>query len=199
MAAGAGYYDEADKTLKYLNAFKSLEPPTYDGNSDPSEAEEWLRGVTKCLNTIDAPQHLRVNFAAMMLTGEAYSWLEFAKKAEPHRTMKWEGFNTRFRNMYIPKLYRSKKAKEFASLTQEDMKVAQYAGKFVQLSRYATSLVRYECLKIQRFIDGLRPSIGSKMASSDYSFFEEAVDAALNFEFLDEDDQSTEEPDKEGK
>lgn len=195
----AGYYGEAEIKLKYLKAFKSLEPPTYDGNSDPSEAEEWLRGVTKCLNTIDVPEHLRVNFAATMLTGEAYRWLEFARTGEPSGKLRWEKFNTRFRDMYIHKFYRRKKVKEFASLTQEDMKVAQYASKFIQLSRYATSRVGIESLKIQGFIDGLRPSIGSKMASSDYSFFEEAVDHASNFEFHDEEDQSTEEPDKEGK
>ncbi|GMN59736.1 hypothetical protein TIFTF001_028832 [Ficus carica] len=65
---------DPDLMLKYLQAFRSLGPPTYAGNSDFVEAEDWLRGVTKCMDTIDAPIELRVTLAAFMLTGEADRW-----------------------------------------------------------------------------------------------------------------------------
>ncbi|GMN59734.1 hypothetical protein TIFTF001_028833 [Ficus carica] len=63
-----------DRKLKYMQAFQSLGPPTYAGNSDFVEAEDWLRRVTKCMDAIDVPVELRVTLAAFMLTGEADRW-----------------------------------------------------------------------------------------------------------------------------
>jgi predicted ribosome-associated RNA-binding protein Tma20 len=47
------------------------------------------------------------------------------------------------------------KKKEFLSLKQEGMLVAEYRDKFVELSRYATEEVAEDRKKQELFLDGL--------------------------------------------
>lgn len=52
----------------------------------------WLRGMTKCMDTIDVPIELRVTLAAFMLTGKADRWWEFAQRGHGAGSMTWEDF-----------------------------------------------------------------------------------------------------------
>ncbi|EXB29694.1 hypothetical protein L484_013468 [Morus notabilis] len=177
-----------DKIIKYVKAFKLLEPPTYAGNSDPCEAEDWLRRVTKCLEIIKVLDDLQVELATLMLTGDAERWWEFTKIGHGPTGMSWANFKHRFRNRYFPSCLERPKAKEFALITQGNMNVSQYVTKFIQLflSRYEASMVELENKKIRNLIMGLRPSIRSPMGRLKFDTFEDAVNEALKIEMRDE-------------
>lgn len=179
---------DSDRKLKYMQAFQSLGPPTYAGNSDFVEAEDWLRRVTKCMDAIDVPVKLRVTFAAFMLTGEADRWWEFTQRGREVGSMTWEDFERRFQRMYFPNNVQcSNKRTEFYNLTQGDMTVAQYVAKFIQLSRYA-HIPQTEDLKIEMFIRGLNPFIKLRMPmASEFIICEDAVNLALLAESFEED------------
>ncbi|MGV7343218.1 hypothetical protein PJI17_31460, partial [Mycobacterium kansasii] len=68
----------------------------------------------------------------------------------------WEDFLDRFNRQYFPDHIRRQRALEFEALLQGDMIVAQYAARFVALSRFAPYLVDDEGRKARRFEDGLR-------------------------------------------
>jgi hypothetical protein len=55
-------------------------------------------------------------------------------------TITWDEFTTSFRSHHIPSGVMKIK-KEFLSLKQEGMSVAEYRDKFIELSRYATEKV----------------------------------------------------------
>jgi hypothetical protein len=51
------------------------------------------------------------------------------------------------------------KKKEFLSIKQEGMSVAEYRDKFIELSRYATEEVAEDRKKQELFLDGLASSL----------------------------------------
>ncbi|KAB2627292.1 hypothetical protein D8674_020910 [Pyrus ussuriensis x Pyrus communis] len=71
------------------------------------------------------------------------------------------------------------KCEEFLRLTQGNMTVAQYESKFLQLSRHAPHLVRTDEQRAEKFLMGLRPSIGSKVAVIPHDTYLKVRAAAL--------------------
>ncbi|XP_062105092.1 uncharacterized protein LOC133816802 [Humulus lupulus] len=171
---------QSDRKLKYLREFRSLSPPTYAGNnSDPKEAENWIRRVKKCLDMIDVPSDLRVTLAAFMLTGEADRWWEFILDGREVGSIYWEEFERSFLLMYFPRTFEIDRRTEFYNLTQGSLTVSQYQAEFVRLSQY-DKLSRPNAAKYF-FVRGLKPSLAARVTGN-YSTYEEAVDKALNAE-----------------
>ena len=73
--------------------------------------------------------------------------------------MTWEKFRQLFEFKYITKAARVAKRKEFANLKQGDMSVDEYIRKFEELSRYAPHIVTTNELKVEQFVEGLKPEI----------------------------------------
>ena len=73
--------------------------------------------------------------------------------------MTWEKFRELFEVKYVTKAARVAKRKEFANLKQGDMSVDEYIRKFEELSRYAPHLVTTNELKVEQFVEGLKPEI----------------------------------------
>jgi hypothetical protein len=74
------------------------------------------------------------------------------------------------------------KKKEFLSLKQRGMSVAEYRDKFTELSRYATEEVAEDRKKQELFLDGLAGSLQYQLMSYPFPNFQQLVDAAIRLE-----------------
>ncbi|KAM1175927.1 hypothetical protein PS2_028049 [Malus domestica] len=178
-----------DQRLKFLKVFISLSPPQYAGNLDePLEGVEWLERIKQCFDVSDVPEDLKVGFATYCLIGAAHYWWEFVKRIRDVKSVTWAEFEELFLNMYFPETIRNAKNEEFIGLTQGNMTVAQYESKFLQLSQLAPRLVSTDEQRAAKFLMGLRPSIGAKVAVIQHDTYLKVRTAALlverSFEML---------------
>jgi hypothetical protein len=74
------------------------------------------------------------------------------------------------------------KKKEFLSLKQGGMSVAEYRDKFTELSRYAAKEVAEDRKKQELFLDGLAGSLHYRLMSYPFPNFQQLVDAAIRLE-----------------
>jgi hypothetical protein len=111
------------------------------------------------------------------LGGDAYT----AAHATPD-TITWDEFTTNFRSRHIPSGVMKIKKKEFLSLKQGGMSVAEYRDKFTELSCYATEEVAEDRKKQELFRDGLASSLQYQLMSYPYPNFQQLVDAAICLE-----------------
>lgn len=141
-------------------------PPPFEGQADPSAAKKWLGEMWKRFALLFCSEEQKVSLAAYMLQGEAHLWwlsmLQMQKLEDP--PMVWAIFEKVFYENFFPKALRQKKQREFTLLKQGEMTVGQYASRFVELSRFALSLVVEEEMKANKFQWGLKPFIRSKVA-----------------------------------
>jgi hypothetical protein len=72
--------------------------------------------------------------------------------------------------------------KEFLSVKQEGMSVAEYRDKFIELSRYATEEVAEDKKKQELFLDGLVGSLQYQLMSYPFPTFQQLVYAAIRLE-----------------
>lgn len=68
----------------------------------------------------------------------------------------WEVFLEVFNAEYFLDFIRQQKEAEFTELRQEKLSVAEYAGKYISLERFAPKIMMNEWKKAQSFKKGLR-------------------------------------------
>jgi hypothetical protein len=134
----------------------SHHPPVFSHAADPLEAEDWLKTVLKMLTTAQCSDREKVLYAAERLQGSADAWWDayVDAHATPDATT-WDEFATNFRNHHIPAGLMKMKMKEFLSLKQAGMLVAEFRDKFIELSCYAPEEVAHDGKKQELFLDGL--------------------------------------------
>ena len=62
------------------------------------------------------------------------------------------------------------------------MSVLEYASKFMELSHFSLAFVADERLKMNRFKDGLNPSIKERMVVCQYTSYVDLYDTEVNME-----------------
>ena len=139
--------------------FQKLKPPTFEGEADPKVAENWIRTVERMFSYGRIPNEAKVSCAAFYLRDAASYWWDTMISVHDVATMTWEKFRELFEVKYVTKAARVAKRKEFANLKQGDMSVDEYIRKFEELSRYAPHLVTTNELKVEQFVEGLKPEI----------------------------------------
>jgi hypothetical protein len=72
--------------------------------------------------------------------------------------------------------------KEFLSLKQGGMSVAEYRDKFTELSHYATEEVAEDRKKRELFLDGIAGSLQYQLMSYPFPNFQRLVDVAIRLE-----------------
>jgi hypothetical protein len=116
----------------------SHHPPVFSHAADPLEVEDWLKTVLKMLTTAQCSDREKVLYAAGRLQGSAAAWWD--AYVDAHATpdaITWDEFAANFRSHHIPAGLMKMKKKEFLSLKQAGMSVAEYRDKFIELSHYA--------------------------------------------------------------
>ena len=104
------------------------------------------------------------------------------RRYQGHAAITWAIFRKEFYDHYFPAVYQDIKLSEFFLLVQGSLTVEEYEKKFLDLSRFATSVVGDEREGCRRFEDGLRFEIRTTVTASPYNLFGEVVEAARRVE-----------------
>ena len=139
--------------------FKKLNPPMFEDALDPTAAEDWLRTLENMFHYSRVSEEEKVMCASFLLRGSAGHWWDTMKSIEDITVITWDRFKDLFRNKYFTAPVRVMKMNEFIQLRQGTMTVGEYIRKFEQLSRFATHMVNTDALKVERFLEGLRPEL----------------------------------------
>jgi len=83
---------------------------------------------------------------------------------------------------FYPISLQKAKESEFMQLQHENMSVFEYASKFMELSRFAPTIVTDERLKRNRFEAGLKPTIKQRISVRQYASYVDLYDTAVNIE-----------------
>ena len=99
--------------------------------------------------------------------------------------MPWEFFIQEFKAKYVTEMYRETKWKQFLTLKQRNLSVAEYEKAFSHLGKYASESVLTEAFRCRQFEDGLNESIKgylAPMTSLQQVNFYQFVKAAMKVE-----------------
>ena len=93
--------------------------------------------------------------------------------------MTWEQFKENFRGAHIPNSIMKLKKREFEDLKQRGTMVTQYLNQFTQLSWYANDEYMTEDKKMEKFLDGLVPSLRCQLVVHTIPDFKTLVDKTI--------------------
>jgi hypothetical protein len=129
--------------------FMSHNPPTYSHSTDPLDADDWLKTITKKLEIVQCTDREMVLYAAGRLVGC------ICNCTSNRHNITWKEFRDNFCTYHISSRVIKLKQKEFLSLRKGTMSVTEYLDKFTPLSRYALDEVNTNLKRQERFLDGL--------------------------------------------
>ena len=122
-------------------------------------------------------------YALHYFSGTATSWWKNICHTHPNGAdMTWEQFKENFRGAHIPNSIMKLKKREFEDLKQRGTTVMQYLDQFTQLARYANNEYMTECKKMEKFLDGLVPSLKCQLVVHTFPDFKTLVDKAIILE-----------------
>lgn len=175
-----GEKEEGGDIFSRMNAMK---PRYYQGKADPVEYEGWVRSMEKIFDAVQCPEKYKVNFAAYYLEGAADDWWSTVKEElRKDEKFNWDKFKEVTREQFYPSFLRRQKENEFLYLKQGKMSVAEYAEKFLELSRFAPHMVATEQAKKERFEENLNFNLLERIGASDATTFLEVYNKAANME-----------------
>jgi hypothetical protein len=152
--------------------FMSHNPPAYSHSTDPLDADDWLKTVTKKLEIVQCTNREMFLYAAGRLVGQAGDWWDAYTTAHPNRNnITWQEFRDNFRTYHIPSGVIKLKQKEFLALRQENMSATEYPDKFTHLSRYALDEVKTDLKRKERYLDGLIGLLNYQLQSHTFQDF----------------------------
>jgi hypothetical protein len=165
--------------------FMSHRLPVFTRAADPLDADDWLKTVSKMLTTAQCDDREKVLFAAGRLQGSAGAWWDayITAHATPD-AITWQEFTESLRSHHIPAGVMRLKKKEFLSLKQGGMSVAEYRDRFIELSRYAPEEVADDPKKQERFLEGLDGPLCYQLASHTFQSFQQLLDKAIVLESM---------------
>lgn len=102
----------------------------------------------------------------------------------------WKEFNEIFLEKYLLDTSHERLRKEFSRLRQVDDFVADYAQKFMSLSRFAPDIIVVETREVKRFIFGLKHSIRRYIPDRGDMSLDSVIEAAKRQEYMEEDETS---------
>jgi len=143
-----------------------------------------LIDVEEILRLAGCTEEQMVQWTAYRLAGEARNWW-VAKKVlliqelGSEEAISWQQFQKEFLQQYFPKILRDGKAREFIDLTQGNLIVAQYTGRFNELARFTPYLVANEENWVRKIEQGLNPQIHDRVVCLEIRDFVELVNKAF--------------------
>ncbi|KAJ9187048.1 hypothetical protein P3X46_002545, partial [Hevea brasiliensis] len=149
---------------------------------DPMAAENWLDRTIRVLKQLNCTPEQNLVGAVSLLQDDAYQWWDTVTSEVQLEQITWEFFLTEFRKKYISKVYLEERRREFISLRQRQLSVAEYEREFVRLSRYGREIVPTEAERCRRFEEGLNDNIKVMITALEITDFSKLVDAASKVE-----------------
>ncbi|XP_073317262.1 uncharacterized protein [Primulina huaijiensis] len=110
--------------------FRRMDHADFSGTTDPFMAEGWIRSLKVIFRYMDMADVDRVRCTIYLLKGDASLWWDGAERGVNLATLTCEDFKRVFYNKYFTTYIRSKMKREFMSLCQGDLIVAEFVQKF---------------------------------------------------------------------
>ena len=127
---------------------------------ESDKAEFWLEKLERALNEVRCPMDQKATCAVSLLQGATYDWWKLVLRnpllPDP---ITWDYFVTEFNMKYVTDDYKESKWKQFLTLRQGKLTVAEYEKEFSRLSKYASESVLMEKFRCRQFEEGLHESI----------------------------------------
>jgi hypothetical protein len=141
-----------------------IKPPTFDGEHKKDEdVETWLLDMRKYFQLHNYSSHAEGRIAIYQHKGKASMWWDQLVKVQHIKEKVLLGGNSRsILKKYLTKRYYEKKMKEFFELKLGSMTIDEYKRRFLELLKYV-SFIKYETVKIQRYLSGFPSFISEKI------------------------------------
>ncbi|KAL5563846.1 hypothetical protein UlMin_033593 [Ulmus minor] len=139
--------------------FRKQNPPTFEGSTNPLEAEEWLRSVEAMLDFMRLNDQEKISCATFMFKKNARYWWDVVKRTKNLRELTWNEFVVIFNEKYYNATVIAGKTNEFNTIQQGSLSVVEAVAKFEELARFCPILIPDENERIRRMILMFRPEI----------------------------------------
>ena len=134
-----------------LREFLRQSPPTFQGSSNPLDADRWIRRVTKVFDGLGVAEDFKVGLATYLFDGEADHWWESVKRRRDISALTWGEFDRIFQDKYFPESVRDRMKAGFLALRQGNTTVVEYERRFTELSHYVMEFISTEANRAKRF------------------------------------------------
>ena len=136
--------------------------------------------IEKFFDVIDCSEKQKASYAAFMLDKETdHQWRMTKRLLKDQGPITWRQFKEAFYKKYFPDSVMRQKMGEFVCLEQEEMTVAQYEAKFIELTLFAPQLIATEEEKTLKFQDGLKPYLKNIISILKLGIYSKIMDKAL--------------------
>ena len=127
---------------------------------ESDKAEFCLEKLERILDEVMCPVDQKATCAVSLLQGAAYDWwkLVLINPLLPN-PVTWDYFITEFNTKYVTNDYKESKWKQFLTLRQGKLIVAEYEKEFSRLSKYAPESILTGKIRCRQFEEGLHESI----------------------------------------
>ncbi|XP_073030669.1 uncharacterized protein [Primulina eburnea] len=139
--------------------FRRMNAEDFRGTTDPFVHEGWIRSLEVIFRYMDMADTDRVSCTIYLLKGDASLWWEGAEQGVNLATLTWEEFKRVFYDKYFTYDVRSSLKREFTSLRQGHLYVAEFVQKFDSSCHFVPLIANDTAEKLRHFFDGLRPTI----------------------------------------
>ncbi|KAK9096925.1 hypothetical protein Sjap_022422 [Stephania japonica] len=170
---------KATAEARQWREFKRHDPVKFFGGTDVTAAELFLKNHEKIHTIIATEDHMRATISSSMLQGEADDWWTtiITTRGTPRD---WIDFKTQFNQKYFPPTVLRAKRNEFMALRQStDESVMDYMGRFIALLPYCWRICRYEGDRVYYFTEGLLPTIGGSVVTTQPETLQIAYERSL--------------------
>ncbi|XP_075500099.1 uncharacterized protein LOC142538682 [Primulina tabacum] len=139
--------------------FRRLNPKEFGGTTDPFLAEGWIRSLELHFDYLQMRDGDRARCAIYMLRDDASLWWEAAAHAVDLATLTWARFKELFYGKYFIADVRGRLMREFMSLRQGDLSVAEFIRKFDRGCHFVPMIAGDAAQKLRHFLDEMRPTL----------------------------------------
>src|SRR3954471_12426955 len=166
-----------------IKSFLKFNPRQFDVSDRPLDADDWLREISRLLETADVPEQEWVKCATHLLKGDAALWWEnYLKASCTGFQPTWERFTAAFKEQFLSEIEMERMKEVFLNLKQGNDNVNTYIRNFMNLSRYGGDEVSDDKKKQKRFRQGLNASIKYAITHARPASFLELQHTALQEE-----------------
>ena len=116
------------------------------------KAEFWLEKLERALDEVRCHMDQNATCAISLLQGSSYDWWKLVlRNPLLLNPVTWDYFVTEFNTKYVTDDYKESKWKQFLTLRQGKLTVAEYEKEFTLLSKYAPASVLTEKFRCRQF------------------------------------------------
>ncbi|XP_069143478.1 uncharacterized protein [Solanum lycopersicum] len=151
-----------------LRDFTRMNPPFFYESKVYEYPQEFIDEVYNILLSMGLSTSEKAKFATYQLKDVSQTWYVQWRNNWPLRSglVTWEIFKKEFLYRFFPREMREAKVVELINLHQRAMSMHDYSLKFIQLSKYAPSLVSHPRDEMSRFMMGVSDDLKEECHSA---------------------------------